>query len=245
MLFVRHNLGGGSIRNAQDLEQRLALEGVRTIYMSPDAINPSRVILSTNDIGFTPNATFDMDHDLSELANSLRRLRVFHIHVHQLIGYPDKIKRTIMRISSELDVPYDITLHDYFLICPCVNLIGNLGIYCREESEAPCEHDADSFCDLLQGRTIEDWRTGNGPFLQRARRIFAPSQDVKLRFLRYFPELEISALPHLETHDFHGKPQLNDSKQIDIALIGAIGGHKGLKVVVGCAMDAAPAEPAH
>jgi GT2 family glycosyltransferase/glycosyltransferase involved in cell wall biosynthesis len=239
MLFIVHSLGGGVLRNAGDLERRLMAEGVRVIYMRPDMKKPSRVVLSSNEILYTPNAVFDLREEASELREALRRIGVFHIHVHQLLEYENGAGQDLAKLAGDLNVRYDVTLHDYFSICPRINMIGLRDRFCGEPDLEACEACALAGNRLTSPMSVKNWRVINGAFLRAARKLYAPSHDVRDRFLRYFPGLNIAMLPHVETNRVKTPITRTDKAVVDIAVLGAIGRHKGSDVVKGCAKDAA------
>ena len=87
----------------------------------------------------------------------LHLLRPVHAHVHHLMGLPD----VLMDLLAEHGVPYDWTVHDYYTICPRVNLIGAGGKYCGEPDAASCNRCLAALGDD-QGRPVSDtitsWR---------------------------------------------------------------------------------------
>jgi Glycosyl transferases group 1 len=76
--------------------------------------------------------------------------------------------------------------------------------------------------------------------LGEARRVSAPSADTAARLNKYFPTLDIDVRPHAPPLTV--LPQLampQRANRVRIGLIGAIGGHKGYRVLLDCARDAA------
>ena len=57
-----------------------------------------------------------------------------HVHVHHSIGLPE----VLFDLLAARNVPYDWTIHDYYSICPRINLIGSTGRYCGEPDTAAC-----------------------------------------------------------------------------------------------------------
>jgi len=83
---------------------------------------------------------------------------------------------------------------------------------------------------------VHKWRQNYEHFLQNARQRYTPSIDTSQRLQPYFPELEFVVRPHLfvptpsKLLTSTGK---NDTRSI--AIIGAIGKHKGSQIVLDCA----------
>ena len=65
----------------------------------------------------------------------LRSANVSRVHIHHLLRMDMDIRALIHRLG----VPFDVTVHDYFAICPQVNLLRWAeGIYCGEPGPAAC-----------------------------------------------------------------------------------------------------------
>ena len=83
----------------------------------------------------------------------------------------------ILNLLIERGVPYDWTIHDYYTICPGVNLIGERGTYCGEPDQAGCNRCLARVGDD-QGRPVPEsiaaWR---GKLRPHARRRAASSRS--------------------------------------------------------------------
>jgi hypothetical protein len=115
--------------------------------------------------------------------------------------------------------------------------------YCGEPPVAVCER-----CLRRNGSELGDrlsvagLRTRSARWLGGARRVFAPSEDTAQRFVRHFPDLAIIVRPHAAPATAAAtlpapRPQ-RTGLAIRIALLGAIGAHKGYRVLLACARDA-------
>ena len=56
---------------------------------------------------------------LDDLVKVLRHFNVGRVHLHHLMGMDVDVKLLVHR----LNVPFDLTVHDYYAICPQVNLL--------------------------------------------------------------------------------------------------------------------------
>jgi hypothetical protein len=77
-------------------------------------------------------------------------------------------------------------------------------------------------------------------WLRQARRVIAPSADTSARLRRYFPDREIQVRAHTAPLA-PAQPWLPPTGRqgiVRVAVIGAIGGHKGYQVLLRCARDA-------
>ena len=90
---------------------------------------------------------------------------------------------------------------------------------------------------------MESWRERYSRFLCGARRIFAPSCDAAHRITTFFPQcsekIEVRAHPEacLDPTDILPSPKIREGN-LAIAVVGAIGPHKGSGLLLECAKDA-------
>ena len=129
-----------------------------------------------------------------------------------------------------LGVPFDLTIHDYYLICPQVFLNDFHGNYCGEPDAEGCNNCLKKRPNY-NATNIDTWRDYHGWWLGAADRVIAPSHDVATRLERYAPDANIIALPHIEP-ELPAQPTLapialNADEPIRIAIIGVLSHHKG------------------
>src|SRR5208282_3748806 len=146
-------------------------------------------------------------------------------------------------LLRRLDVGYDLTVHDYYVICPQVNLLPNASSrYCGEPGPATC-----NACIALRpsysAREIMSWRRTHARLLLEAERVLCPSEDVRARLARHGLARNAVLAPleaATETAWLVRPPPLSAGSPLRIAVIGVLAGHKGETSVVTLA-EAAPA----
>ena len=133
-----------------------------------------------------------MERERDFLLGWLRAFEIDRMHIHQIIG-----QESILRwLIDELAVPFDWTVHDYYLICPQMHLHEpNVFQYCGELGEEQCNR-CIAWNDPFGARDIREWRTGHAWFAENAARVICPSKDVKSRVARYFPRANLIVVPH-------------------------------------------------
>ncbi len=239
-LMISHNAGGGTERHISDMVTRLAADGITAYRLSPDPEHASRIRLWHQDAPNCPNLIFDMDDDQVVLVSCLRALGITHLHLHHLIGFAPRMLNLVDMLARALTVPYDVTIHDYYFICPSINLIYDSGVYDGdpdiEQSEKWARHHP-----TPAGRTpIWQWRHQHQQLLEAARSIYAPSADCALRIQRYFPNIALAVRPHPES--LQPAPDLFiphiAGRPLDIAVIGHLTRHKGSEQILKLAQDA-------
>lgn len=238
VLFVTHGLGGGTDRHVRDLAGRLAHERTRAFLLQPGARDGLFVLQPAGPRNESfPNLSYGLPSEYADLRADLRSLDVRHIHFHHLIG----IAREVENLPADLDVPYDFTIHDYFPICPRVHLIGRSGSYCGEPEQpgvcARCVRELGS--PVGDSVDIAEWRDRWHGMLRGARRVFVPSEDTMKRLARYFPSLPFAVREHEESVVIGVPPAPRRAGDIlRVAVVGAIGEHKGVRVLEECLRDA-------
>lgn len=236
ILMVSHAQGGGTNRHVVELSAHLEREGTPVFLLEPTSA--THASLTRSGALVLPNLTFDLTQNFGELVDILRLIPVRHIHIHHLLGFHPIIRD----LPRALQLRYDVTVHDYFTICPRVHLVDDRGSYC----EVP---DAKTCTKCIQrngGETgfevdVDRWRTENGTLLSEARRVYVPSHDVQLRLGKFVPEVVWKVRPHPEESGDSRNVAANqkNGQPLRVAVIGAIGLHKGAATLLECAIDAA------
>jgi GT2 family glycosyltransferase len=237
MLYVTHNLVGGTLRHVLDMAARLEEEGFRAIILRP--IDSDRVRLERLSVPNTPNLIFSVTQEYWTLREALCDLGIEHAHVHHTLGLP----RLVLEMIRDLGLPYDWTIHDYFAICPRVALIDESGTYCGEPLPAKCNVCVEKNGTAFDGPRVEitQWREDYHYWLGAARKVIVPHQDVATRLAHYFPDIEFTVRPHIETLARSARPvaaKLTPGEPLRVAVIGMIGVHKGSAILLNCARDA-------
>ncbi len=161
------------------------------------------------------------------------------MHVHHLAGL-DLDPRAL---AERLDLGFDVTVHDYFAICPQLNLApGPHRRSCAEPGPATC-----NACiaqrPSLGARDILSWRHGHARLLLEAERVLCPSEDVRARLARHGLARNAVLAPHepvTEKTWIVRPPPLPAGRPLRIAVLGVLAGHKGEISVVTLA-EATPA----
>jgi GT2 family glycosyltransferase len=244
MLFVIHGLGGGTKIAADELANRLAQEGVAVLELM--SLTPGKWKLACHGL---PYAMYYRGLDnFDAVLEDLKELGVWHIHYHQTMHFP----RRIWELPAELGVAYDVSLHDYLPLCPRINMIDESGYYCgdAQDSAETCMRciKLNGFdvgaADLPMrkkfeefGGQVTEWRAIYGDLLKRARTVFAPSQTAAQIFQRHWPLPNLVTQEHPEANREISPLALADTGY-GIAVIGAIGAHKGYDILLRCIRSA-------
>jgi hypothetical protein len=165
------------------------------------------------------------------LAELLRRLSVREVQLHHLADLPTDAVSVLPGLCSAIDARLQVMIHDYYFVCPRINLVDAGGVYCGEPEAAQCDSCLAS--DGMSARTggIVQWRSGHVDLLRRANSVAAPDVDVAQRFARYAPGLAIHVQPHEPPIAVVRKAARGGADSCHVLVVGALSLVKGLEVV--------------
>jgi GT2 family glycosyltransferase len=181
--------------------------------------------------------TYQLKHEQDELWGSLLEslCTAFNIHVchvHHLAG----CRLGLLEAFAALSIPYGFTVHDFYLACPTINLLGPDGDYCAAQTGLDhCNQCLTAQPDFA-GIDIAAWRGAHQKFLEGAAFVIAPSDWAASTLQRYFPRAEVAVIPHGSGHEGEILEDtlcsvllLPDDGRENIGVLGAIGPVKGAR----------------
>lgn len=220
ILLVAHALGGGVEGHVGDLRALLAGS------LEVDVLRPAGASAVQMHFSDDSRVTWRCDN-WPLLVQALQSRGYSRVQFHHIHGFqPD-----ILALGQALNLPFDVTLHDYFAYCPQYQLSSSDGGgYCGEPALEGCR-------TCLQARphawgwSIERWRDEMGMFLARADRVIAPTSYVKAQIGRHFPEQVVMYQPHPPRHEWVRAP----APVFKVVVLGALSRIKGLETLIQCA----------
>lgn len=226
LLYVMHSVGGGTEKHIQDLSRMLG-ERLRILVLRPSG--ERTVLLESIDSMDGFSICCDPVLQYKELMEIITACNVSRIHVHHVLGHNlDFIRRLILNLA----LPFDFTVHDYYTVCPQINLVNEYGRYCGELGLSSCQACLEKR-PASGGLDIESWRARHVWLVNEADRVIVPCEDVANRMRRYFPHREFLLSPHpdLSTVDFVPmvrSARLAGDEPLKILILGALVPHKGM-----------------
>lgn len=235
-VYVAHRLGGGvDVALERDIQHQLQVTpGVVPIVLRPAGRKGRGVLLEIRVDGHVVRAgVSDAGANVASLAEVLVRLRIEDVVVHHTMGYNFDIERLVRAISSS----FAARLHDFYTVCPQINLADEYGEYCGEPGPAGCA--ACLSQRPVEGATdIESWRLQHNWLFRHARRVTAPSIDAATRISRHQhgvlvhvePNLDrvVDAQPVRRPAQFARRPEVVG---VHVAVLGTLATHKGYYAV--------------
>lgn len=236
MLFITLGRGGGTERHLEEMQQALEVEGVPSFILRSNPRQPGSLQFDLRGLRDVPNLpSFSVPYEPTLLIETINKLNIKHIHVQHLADAGDGVERMIREAADMAGIQYDVTVHDYMYICPRITLISHSGVYCGEPEPAGCNTCLATLPSIAGNESIEVWREKFRKFLAGARVIYVPSTDVATRMNTYFPQVTFTVRPHvtvLRSRDVKSKAERSERH---VAIIGAIGPHKGAALIAECA----------
>ncbi|TBR22602.1 MAG: hypothetical protein EPO10_28070, partial [Reyranella sp.] len=224
VLVFHHGRGGGS-SHFLDLYERDIEDTGRNVLRARTILNaPTLVVIG--------DRTFDLSSGRDKLVDFARRRRVTRLVVNHLIDRPLDMMAWVRDLGARLGVPYDVVLHDYYMLCPRIDLVTGTGAFCDVAPPETCVQ-----CVVEYGAEMREfdplsWRRDHLAFLGGAERIVAPSDDVAARMRRYLskpiavwePESDADVPPE-------HTPRVLATEPLRIVTLGSLNVSKGLRVV--------------
>lgn len=149
------------------------------------------------------------------------------VHIHHLKGHYFNIKNII----NKYKLYTVISLHDYYSICPQITKLYKNEQYCgctpNKEKCAEClrylfKNDLDIDC----------WRHEWHSLLKSANKIIVPSESTKKEINKIYQDLDLTVIEHgINIKKETSKLQIDTNKNFNVAFVGAIGIHKGSKIL--------------
>jgi GT2 family glycosyltransferase len=229
VLMIMHGLGGGTEKHATELAEQFE-NTVKFLFLKIEGA--ANFTLYSTEPGDGLKVSFRAENQ-KELAELIRSFGVERVHIHHIFGY----EKEIGNLLALIDAPYDLTVHDYLLICPRIQLCSPGEKYCGEPDEVAC-------LSCLQAKPaglstdIISWRWDRRELLENAARVICPSADTAARLSRYVTHEKLLVAPHEHWNAFKSRatriPALDPASPMRIAVLGNVEGHKGGDFLIAC-----------
>ncbi len=238
-VIIDHDLGGGSKITREDMSARLLAEGVPHVIVMPGA-EGDEITLHLRAPGIShlyPGSVWD---DLDAL---LARVRGRRLVVNNL-GHWEEPLRLAARIDTLLTLrglALEIMIHDFFLLCPSINLLDERDRFCHLPSPSVCAgclpRNANVTPPAARAFSIEAWRGAMGTLLARADRVLCFSRSSADLVRRVFPALgNIIISPHFLAHFPSVEPIAPVfTPDLTLGVLGNLNVAKGARIVRGLA----------
>lgn len=237
VLLVCHNRGGGTERHLLEQSRELTAAGAAVFELRPSH-EPGCVALLHPSVFSLPNLATVPLHPSALLEEMLVTLGIDEIHVHHLIDFPPTTADALVQIAGHAGLTVRASVHDYYALCPRVNLVTPQGRYCGLPPDERCNACLASDGLIEQTGAIGPWRARAQRLLGAAHSIVVPSDDVAQRLrLLVDNERPITVLPHEPPPSRRpGVMRIATANEtVRVLVIGAISRIKGFDVMTSLA----------
>ena len=231
IMYLTHDLGGGAEsylnkRIANDLEQGSAV--VKIFYTPFENVFRASIKHVDAEVQF-------IAHSLKDVL-ALVAPYVDEIVVNELALYPQLSRTldTVTKFVKQSNALLEVLVHDYFMVCPSINLVGTDKVYCGLPScygkcnSCYCKNE---FYNFYQ-QSIGDYRAEWESLLVCADKVIVFSDSSKKIMYKVFPALENIIV---KPHEVRPLPSVRRKNALDsvltIGLLGSLVEHKGENVV--------------
>lgn len=225
-----HILGGGATEYLIEKKKAELKKGKRFITIRFD-INNTRYLFNYE---YRKYQIEFWARDLEEVFANI--LRVDEIWINELVTYPDlyQVLEKIVNFKEKHHAHLKMLLHDFFSICPAVNLMDEKGEYCKAAESKRCDEciPANRSNACLDYETGTLWREHWGEFLLKCDEVLAFSDDTGRIFKKIYPGISrMKVVPHKPHYVLPLDKKNKTTKSFQIGLLGVLCYKKGLEVV--------------
>jgi hypothetical protein len=240
VLTFNHARGGGSSRYLDLFEEQLVQGGHAVLRLR--AVHKAPTLGVIHDPGNHPDGMharcFDLAGDRQALEDFARRRQVGRLLVNHWVDRPKEAMTWVKDLADRLGCPYDIVLHDYYCVCPRINLVDSEGRFCGLP-----EIDVCNACVQKGGADIAvspaEWRRAVQEFIAGAAKVIVPSADCAQRLRRLLPKEPVVWEPESdEDLPPENTPSVSANEPLRVAVLGAVNVPKGLSLLADVATRA-------
>lgn len=230
-LFFNHTLGGGANDYLLSKKKDILSSNQKFIEVAYD-VYANHYRMQINYKGYELKLYSEV---LEEIINIIELSNIDTIYINELVTYPDlySILNLIVKMKNFTNAKLVMLGHDYFSVCPTINLLSNEGVYCNMvcKEKGDCLKNNTYICDSRYNG-ISDWRSNWGRILTECDSIVVFSNDSKKILEKAYGELEnIKVVPHVTNKMLEVKKKFKLTENLNIGVLGVLSDRKGLKIV--------------
>lgn len=230
ILAFDHFLGGGASAYLEEKKKKILEKGHRFLTLKQDVKGPTYYLFYE----YKDQQIVYYERRLEDVLQQIGR--VDEIWVNELVTYsePYGILQQIISLKEKHNAYLKMLLHDYYAICPAVNLLNDSGVYCKGAPEWICDkcipNNRSNACPEYESGSV--WRKRWRVFLDNCDEIRAFSEDTARLFRQVYPGLaNIRVVPH-KSHDLPVVKKIRKTTDtFNIGLLGVLCYKKGLEIV--------------
>lgn len=232
VLFFNHDLGGGA--NAYlEKERDKAIQENYSFYEVRYELQTDRYIFNyTNKIS---KLTVSFD-SWTQLIDYLSTRRFSLIVINELVTYPELYQKLkdIRKLAQGHQSELRMLMHDFYSVCPCVNLINDRGAFCQLPDVSYCDAclKNNKTKNYLEYETMVSWRSNWFEFLDACTEVRCFSNNTLSYVKQIYPKLtNVSLVPHTVDYLDPFEKKYKTTHALNIGILGTLSVNKGYLVV--------------
>ncbi|MXV43596.1 glycosyltransferase [Saccharibacter sp. 17.LH.SD] len=220
VLLIKHKAGGGVVHAVRQRALRYLEQGIAVFLLKPTEDGCDLSVYG-GVLGEAASLKVSIPAEAAPFIRLLKQLKIHHIEWHHLMGHAPWVRH----LHHELEVAYDIFVHDYVWFCPRISLLDGEDRYCGEPDIQGCTRCVMRWGHQLEkGLTVPALLQRSTRELEEARRVIVPTMDTARRIKRHIPiDHGIIVEPLEEEGSFLSMP-LRPSYGRPVRRIGVLGG---------------------
>ncbi len=197
-------------------------DGLYKLYSYFDDSECSVNLISIKKLNILPRYNDEYKEMLSDIVEALG-ITVIHIH-HMINHYFD-----VVDVIKKYQLSATITLHDFYCICPTINMLYDGTKYCENLENRDCKNCL-SLTMKINNNILDDWHNDWNRLFSCMQNIITPSEDTKRRINKIYKKINIRVIEHgINIKKLDNNIILNSS-EFNVAYVGVLSNHKGLRV---------------
>lgn len=228
ILAFDHALGGGATNYLEGQKKQKLDEDEHFVIIRYD-YTKGKYIISY----YWKNKEISMQFtSVDALPEIIDYLSADEIWINELVTYPSlyHLLDVITKITREKEIPVKMLFHDYFSVCPAVNLVNDKDEYCGIPKCSICNQclKENKSIQALDYETMDLWREEWKKFLQSCNEIVVFSNSTKEIMEKAFGKFDNTVvIPHQIGYMPQIEKKIKTTKTLNIGLLGVLTKNKG------------------
>lgn len=222
-LIIDHGMGGGTSFFMDEYIRKALLSGKNIVLLSNFLHCGEHIAYSVSFIDARERCTF-FTHSLSAVLNILDTVSPAGVLCNSIAGIDGgmQILRWLANAGHNVKVSYAV--HDFFSICPSLNLIGPNRTFCRMDGCNTCFPALENIVRLPCGTGIHEWRNDWALAFDSAESVICFSLSSRDIILSVYPFLadKIQVRPHSMDYFQVTEPFSVDTEHMRLGVVGNI-----------------------
>lgn len=232
ILAFDHMLGGGATKYLENKKRECLDEGKQVVIIRYDYLKDLYRVSY-----YWKNDELKMQYNKpSDLPRVIECLAVDEIWINELVTYPmlyEQLKN-IRETTCKNHISVKMLFHDFFAVCPTINLLNNQDEYCNLPDCSVCNQCLKNNKSLqaLDYGTMEQWRDEWRTFLQSCTEVVVFSNSTKEIAEKTFGKMDnVVVIPHQIGYMPQIEKKNKTTETLNIGLLGVLTKHKGGMIV--------------